>query len=1194
MQSKTFRFFISSTFKDFAKEREVLQTKVFPRIKQYCAQRGYAFQPIDLRWGVSEEAQLDQKTLELCLNEVRACKTHLHPNFLIMIGDRYGWIPLPYAIEKEEFETLLALASTEQEKELLVEWYKLDLNQLPASYILKERSDKYKEPNIWSEVEKSLLIILQTAVKASSLNEEQKRKYFLSATEAEVEEGIIPYIKPTKFQKEEILAKDATLEKVDPQYIFGFFRDIDKTTQIENEFIEDDYEEAQEFKKRVANVLDAKNRLHVQTIQREKESLEEEYLREFEVKITESLETQIEAQKANELERQLTSLELELRAQNYFAQNKRKNFLAQEGLRKIVADYIVGAHQQPLVIYGASGRGKSSLMAKAIQEAQDANEKKVLYRFIGATPHSSSSKEILTSLFEELGVDVRSENEKVKKDSNELSFNSYEEQETFEVFSHRVYSEFMNLADEIVIFIDAVDQLGNDDNFLWLPSNLPSNLKIVISALDDARYQEDSRYFEALKTKTQNTYEIPEFQEPQQLLKALLAKEARTLQADQEAYVLEQFKTAHSPLYISVAVQELKHWKSYDANQTLEATQHGIIKEFIENLHTVYHHDQEFVYKVLGYIYASRDGLSESELLQLLETDKEFVRKMAPDKFHKNETGAFPLVHWSRLQTQLKPFLSMKTQDNEELMYFFHREFEDVIAKLSNQKDEHEAIIKATQKLIEQIQDKPFDANRWGKLYATLIIEYELRYQEKQKQKEFAIFIANSSKIKKIQEKWIKNYLNYMFSVADKRSIKFYRRILYYKSSLRTVFELCKIDHIVWIKKYITVLNNLSMQYYDVREYNKAIKLGNAALKIIQKKSFSNFFSELNRLGILSNVAMYYKKNKLAIAIDLQIDINNTLDDKKNLNIKYAELFFKNANNLALSFKMNNQLEEAIVIQEDLLNNLEQIDFSSLNDQWKILYFTTINNLILSYKNNNFSEKAMKICKKVLNKIESCYEINHSNWVKLYLVTLNSIAHIYYDNDQIDIALGLLEKNFEISKKEYEKDTVFKHMFIECSFNIMSMYYEVDRMEEAVKKYVILKNIFESEKMIDNELFIRANKLMNQNTFIKHNVNLEILLFIATAIALRKKKNVVDVEDFFYSLSFVQFNKTIKILFYKIFGIENMQNLKLEQGSVAVHLMNNALNNQTLKYSKQLVDLKCYLEKKIGNEIIGVFYEKKI
>ena len=58
--SKTFRLFISSTFSDFQRERELLQTKVFPHIKAYCLQYGYAFQPIDLRWGVSSEAQLNQ------------------------------------------------------------------------------------------------------------------------------------------------------------------------------------------------------------------------------------------------------------------------------------------------------------------------------------------------------------------------------------------------------------------------------------------------------------------------------------------------------------------------------------------------------------------------------------------------------------------------------------------------------------------------------------------------------------------------------------------------------------------------------------------------------------------------------------------------------------------------------------------------------------------------------------------------------------------------------------------------------------------------------------------------------------------------------------------------------------------------------------------------------------------------------
>jgi hypothetical protein len=35
--SKVFRLFISSTFSDFQNEREVLQTKVFPYIKEYCS-----------------------------------------------------------------------------------------------------------------------------------------------------------------------------------------------------------------------------------------------------------------------------------------------------------------------------------------------------------------------------------------------------------------------------------------------------------------------------------------------------------------------------------------------------------------------------------------------------------------------------------------------------------------------------------------------------------------------------------------------------------------------------------------------------------------------------------------------------------------------------------------------------------------------------------------------------------------------------------------------------------------------------------------------------------------------------------------------------------------------------------------------------------------------------------------------------
>ena len=710
--SKTFRLFISSTFNDFRREREILQTIVFPHAKEYCSQRGYTFQPIDLRWGVSNEAQLDQKTLELCLSEVRACKSHIHPNFLIMIGDRYGWIPLPYAIEEKEFETLLALIDSNEEKQLLKEWYKLDLNQLPASYILKERSGDYEEFEKWLVVETNIRTILQSVVNNSNLNAEQKRKYFLSATEAEVEEGIIPYIKPTKFQTEQLLSKDSTLQTVDTEHIFGFFRDIDKSTQIENKFIMDDYEEAQLFKERVANELMKNNILHVKTTQTDKESLEETYLKEFEARMIKFLESQVDAQKAKEADEKLTPLQIELQAQSYFAQTKRKDFLETEHLKELLESiqrYISDDTQQTLVIYGPSGRGKSSLMSKAIQEAEESLQKKVLYRFVGATPNSSSSQEILISMFDELGIDVRMKKEKEKQESDK-------EDESFEDFSYRINGELINLEEDITIFIDAVDQLQNHDQFLWIPSKLPHTLKIIISALEDEKYKDDSRYFATLKTKTETIHEIEEFSEPKQLLTALLKKEDRTLQEDQEAYFLKQFQSSPSPLYVSIAVQEIKNWKSYDytegstpkedgVEQNLKQTQQGIIKEFVENLHTVYHHNKEFVNKVLGYLYASRDGLSESELLQLISADESFIQKMAPETWHENPTKELPMVHWSRLHTQLKPFLSSKTVDSEELMYLFHREFEDVIAKLPNQIEEHEAVIKANQGLITNNQD---------------------------------------------------------------------------------------------------------------------------------------------------------------------------------------------------------------------------------------------------------------------------------------------------------------------------------------------------------------------------------------------------------------------------------------------------------------------------------------------------------
>ena len=90
MINRIFRLFISSTFSDFIAEREALQKNFFPRLEKFCAERGARFQAIDLRWGITEEAQREHYTMPICLEEVRRCQQlSPRPNFAVLLGDRY-------------------------------------------------------------------------------------------------------------------------------------------------------------------------------------------------------------------------------------------------------------------------------------------------------------------------------------------------------------------------------------------------------------------------------------------------------------------------------------------------------------------------------------------------------------------------------------------------------------------------------------------------------------------------------------------------------------------------------------------------------------------------------------------------------------------------------------------------------------------------------------------------------------------------------------------------------------------------------------------------------------------------------------------------------------------------------------------------------------------------------------------------
>lgn len=192
--TRTFRVFVSSTFNDLKAERNALQAKVFPRLRDLCQQHGARFQPIDLRWGVSDEASLDQQAMNICLGEIERCQqASPRPNFLILLGDRYGWCPPPSSIKAAVFEKIMNSILKEADRQLLRDWYQLDQNAVPPVCKLKPRlkGTEFEKPSTWQTVETKLHDILARAAGEIGLSETDKLPFVASATEQEIFYGAL-------------------------------------------------------------------------------------------------------------------------------------------------------------------------------------------------------------------------------------------------------------------------------------------------------------------------------------------------------------------------------------------------------------------------------------------------------------------------------------------------------------------------------------------------------------------------------------------------------------------------------------------------------------------------------------------------------------------------------------------------------------------------------------------------------------------------------------------------------------------------------------------------------------------------------------------------------------------------------------------------------------------------------------------
>jgi hypothetical protein len=737
LAGRTFRIFVSSTFSDLVAERNALQERVFPRLRALVAAHGCRFQAIDLRWGVSNEASLDQQAMNICLGEIERCqKTTPRPNFVVLLGERYGWCPPPSQIPASEFEACLRAVDAAADAALLHEWYHLDENAVSPQWRLlpRQRGSKYEDYANWQQVESRLHSILAAAAVRMNLSDEQRLPYIASATEQEIAAGTMR----VKGAPEHVHCFFRTISGLPRQFSPAArdFLDLDERAHTMDE---EAYARQKRLRERLAAYVPGNVHLYQAqwtgngtTISHIAQLCEDVFTSLSRI-ILDEIEHphEVVAEEVAVHIRPDVRLDNEGLAHRQFAEERLRFFVGRSEMLAKIAGYLQDSQRRALAIIGAGGTGKSALMAKAIQQTQESHpQAAIVCRFIGATPGSSDGRSLLDSLCREISRRYGADEADIPTDYRDLV---------------PELGKRMRLAtaeQPLILFLDSLDQLSTSQdarNLLWLPDELPEHVAVIVST-------RAADTLDALRARQAREEELGGLSraEGDDLLSQWLASVRRTLQPAQRQEVLSRFEQSQgNPLYLRLAFEEARLWTS-DSGQPPEQLATGVSgiiqNNMIERLEKEGSHGQVLVSRALGYLAASRYGLAEDEVVDLLSRDFELYGwflessyhvpadliqsaiqyrrghlsqpvkadgqaqvdeeraaldwlqelRITPTKLHdfltevlpKADGPRLPVVLWSRLSFDLQPYLTERLVDGSPLLTFYHSELGDVSARV--------------------------------------------------------------------------------------------------------------------------------------------------------------------------------------------------------------------------------------------------------------------------------------------------------------------------------------------------------------------------------------------------------------------------------------------------------------------------------------------------------------------------------
>ena len=687
--------FLSSPFTDTREERKYLVDELQFYLRNIGHQHGIQVIFVDMRWGIQDQNTRDHKTWEECVKAIEWCKLEsMGIVFLSLQGNKYGYTPLPKSVDEADLQQHLTLREcSEEDRELIFTWYKLDDNSTPKKYYLKNLKST-DDPEYFRDFEKLLSLLIDLPFDKSYEGLQVGR----SVTEWEIRAALDTF--PCQLNRDDDICW--SFRNFSGEIDDKMFCDINENERGEKywndliSFMKSQIpQSSMEVYSADLTLLDMRNRTN-------KYDMYVDQFRKFtKAKMEASLQSVVDcrqqwAKDGNGVG--IPGLKLaEMLHHCTFAKEKCTTFIGRHNLINTVLDVIQAPHREVegnldpfnpihqflgicVSIVGASGAGKTALMAKVASETflQKSDDAVVVIRFCGTSPESMNARRLMLSI----SAQVEYLFDVAEKKVDLLFDEKYDKVVEYFQLLLRTYP--------VMLFIDSLDQLTDENQgrsqISFLKGVRPHpKTRIIVSCLPDDQVESAEtglKYVYLCETRLKSAH-VPRvdvrmttesaLEESTEIIDTLLKRKGRTLQPHQREMVRLRISETKelTALHISLLARVLSKWTGeVDADVLLQGGVVKLIEDFFNALQNEFGRDMTRM--ALAILTFSKKGISDIELEDILSSCDEVLDKVF--QYATPSIRRLPSHVWLRLKASMTGLI---TEGEDNCMHWYHRQIKE-------------------------------------------------------------------------------------------------------------------------------------------------------------------------------------------------------------------------------------------------------------------------------------------------------------------------------------------------------------------------------------------------------------------------------------------------------------------------------------------------------------------------------------